>query len=54
MFQRKTVFVVGAGASTEVGMPVGATLANIIATRLDIRFRNNGAYFGPGEPAKPI
>ena len=34
MFQRKTVFVVGAGASNEVGLPVGSELAKQISSLL--------------------
>lgn len=35
---RKTVFIVGAGASKEVGLPIGSELTKSIATALDIRF----------------
>jgi hypothetical protein len=35
---RKTVFVIGAGASTEVNLPTGDNLKKIIAKLLDIRF----------------
>ncbi|MGO8061310.1 hypothetical protein ACC716_24295 [Rhizobium johnstonii] len=38
MFKRKTVFIVGAGASKEVGLPVGDELKNSIAGKLKIRF----------------
>jgi hypothetical protein len=38
MFKRKTVFIVGAGASKEVGLPVGDELKNTIAGKLNIRF----------------
>jgi len=34
MFKKKTVFVVGAGGSFEVGLPVGDTLAVLISDRL--------------------
>ena len=34
---RKTVFVIGAGASKEAGLPVGAELKESIATALDMR-----------------
>ena len=36
MFKRKTLFIVGAGASAEVGLPVGATLAKTIANILNV------------------
>lgn len=42
MFNRRTLFVVGAGASAEVGLPVGTKLASTIATMLDIRFDEFG------------
>jgi hypothetical protein len=38
MFKSKTLFVVGAGASAEVRLPVGAELKDRIATVLNIRF----------------
>jgi hypothetical protein len=38
MFKRKTLFVVGAGASHEVGLPVGSGLTKDIATRLQLVF----------------
>ena len=34
MFKRRTLFVIGAGASREVGLPVGAGLASIISKNL--------------------
>lgn len=37
MGQRKTVFVVGAGASAEVGLPVGTALVQMIASLVDFR-----------------
>jgi hypothetical protein len=36
--ERKTVFVIGAGASKEVSLPTGLELKNTIAKLLDIRF----------------
>lgn len=38
MFTRKTVFIVGAGGSFEVGLPVGDKLKEMIATKLNIKF----------------
>jgi hypothetical protein len=35
-----TVFIVGAGASAEVGLPVGSGLAERIGRLLDIQYRN--------------
>jgi hypothetical protein len=37
MFKRKTLFIVGAGASAEVDLPVGIKLAKAIASMLDVR-----------------
>lgn len=34
MFRNKTLFVIGAGASAEVGLPIGSKLAELIATLL--------------------
>ena len=36
----KMVFVVGAGASYEVGLPLGTELKKTISQNLDIRFEN--------------
>lgn len=38
MFQSKTVFVLGAGASHEVGLPLGASLRRIIADKVNFDF----------------
>ena len=38
MIKRKTVFVIGAGASCEAGLPTGAELRTHIAKALDIKF----------------
>jgi len=40
MFKKKTVFIVGAGASKEFGLPVGAELKNAIAYKVNIAFQN--------------
>ena len=40
MFLSKTVFILGAGASKEVGLPVGSELAQIISGKLNIRFEH--------------
>jgi hypothetical protein len=40
MFRSKTVFIVGAGASNEVGLPVGAGLKSDISHKIDIRFED--------------
>ena len=38
MFEKKTVFIVGAGASAELGLPVGSQLKDTIANKLNIRY----------------
>ncbi|MBL0317859.1 MAG: hypothetical protein IPP74_00900 [Alphaproteobacteria bacterium] len=40
MFRSKTVFVVGAGASKEVNLPVGEELKRKISQKIDIKFEN--------------
>lgn len=40
MFRSKTLFILGAGASHEVGLPVGETLKEQIADKIDIQFEN--------------
>jgi hypothetical protein len=42
MFKSRTVFVVGAGASNEVGLPVGSELRDKIAQKVNISFEKNG------------
>lgn len=40
MINRKTLIVVGAGASREIGLPLGSELREEISTKLDLRFEN--------------
>lgn len=40
MFRAKTVFVLGAGSSSEVGLPIGEGLKHEIADKIDIRFQD--------------
>ncbi len=40
MFQSKTLFVVGAGASNEARMPTGNELTATITNKIDIKFRD--------------
>jgi hypothetical protein len=49
MFHSKTVFVVGAGASAEVGMPPGAMLRDIIRKRFDLKQSYLGEFEGDAE-----
>ena len=51
MLPSKTVFVIGAGASSEVGLPVGARLKEIIADKLDLRFKHHQEPIGNGDLA---
>lgn len=46
MFRAKTVLVLGAGASAEVGLPTGPKLLNEIVRLLDIRFEYNRQISG--------
>jgi hypothetical protein len=39
MFKSKTVFIVGAGASQEAGLPTGAQLKKAIANKLNITYK---------------
>jgi len=48
MFRRKTLFILGAGASQEAGLPVGTKLADYISVLLEA---NNTA--GPTDPGHP-
>jgi hypothetical protein len=49
MFKSRTLFVIGAGASKEVSLPIGAELADIIGRRLNYRFQNNEPVDGDRE-----
>jgi hypothetical protein len=42
MFRNKTLFVLGAGASFEVGMPIGTKLAEEISSLLDMKWSYSG------------
>src|SRR6266853_1701782 len=49
MLSSKTVFIVGAGASSEAGLPVGSELKGIIARKLDLRFEHFSSPIGSGD-----
>jgi hypothetical protein len=50
MFKRRTLFVIGAGASAEAKLPIGSELAGAISKRLDIRFDDFGSrHVGLGD-----
>ena len=49
MFKRRTLFVLGAGASAEVKLPVGAQLAKNISSKLDVRFERGFNPIGSGD-----
>ena len=51
MLPSKTVFIVGAGASHEVGMPVGNKLREVISQKLDLRFAFTNKPIGDGDLA---
>lgn len=51
MFKRRTLFIVGAGASAEFGLPIGSQLASTIAGRLNYRQDHTGKMeAGEGDP----
>lgn len=49
MFKKKTVFIVGAGASAELDLPVGNALAKRISAKMDIRFEHGFQPIGDGD-----
>jgi hypothetical protein len=49
MFKRKTLFIIGAGASAEVDFPVGIQLARTIGKKMDIRFEHEFTPIGDGD-----
>jgi hypothetical protein len=49
MFNRQTLFIVGAGASAEVDFPVGTQLARNIGAKMDIRFERGFDFVGSGD-----
>ncbi len=49
MFNSKTLFIVGAGASKEAGLPTGNELTATIAKMVDIKFRNFEQFSGEVE-----
>jgi hypothetical protein len=49
MFKRKTLFVVGAGASAEANLPVGSKLADTISNKLDVRLTDEMNNIGQGD-----
>jgi len=49
MFHRKTLFILGAGASAEIDLPLGAGLASVIAQKMDIRFERGYQELGSAD-----
>jgi hypothetical protein len=49
MFRRKTLFIVGAGASEEFGLPLSTLLARQITNKMDIRFERGSKFIGSGD-----
>lgn len=46
MFTKRTVFVIGAGASAEFGLPIGSKLQERISDSLNIRWNDSGKFSG--------
>jgi hypothetical protein len=51
MFDKKTVFIIGAGAGVEINMPVGSQLSHTIADKTYIRHKDFGAELKTGDYA---
>src|SRR4051794_16871435 len=51
MFDRKTVFIIGAGAGVEIDMPVGSQLSRTIADKTYIRHKDFGPELLTGDYA---
>lgn len=49
MFKTNTVFVLGAGASYECGLPLGIGLSEVIRQKVDIRFDDFGRVARSGD-----
>jgi hypothetical protein len=49
MFKRRTLFILGAGASHEACLPLGTKLAKIIREKMDIRFERGFTPIGSGD-----
>jgi hypothetical protein len=49
MFKRQTLFILGAGASVEAGLPAGKALAQAIGKKMDIRFQLGNRQVGAGD-----
>src|SRR4051794_31412537 len=49
MLRSRTVFVIGAGGSFELGMPVGDTLRTLISEKMDLRFSDGWQMDGLGD-----
>jgi hypothetical protein len=49
MFNKQTVFVLGAGSSEEVGFPLGKALAQTIGRKLDIKFEHGFQPLGDAD-----
>src|SRR5262249_23859855 len=49
MFKRRTLFILGAGSSAEVGLPLGKELASAIGKKMDIRFEHGFNPIGDGD-----
>jgi hypothetical protein len=50
MFKKRILFIIGAGASCEFGLPIGPALANAIADKVNITAREFGEETRTGDP----
>jgi hypothetical protein len=50
MFPTPTVFIIGAGAGKDIGMPVGSELSLEIAEKLNIKHKDHSQELSSGEP----
>ncbi|UFW88959.1 hypothetical protein BjapCC829_10840 [Bradyrhizobium barranii] len=51
MFDKKTVFIIGAGAGVEIDMPVGSQLSHTIANKTYIRHKDYSSELITGDYA---
>ena len=49
MFKHKTLFILGAGSSAEIGFPLGKELAEKIGLKMDVRFEDGFTPVGDGD-----
>lgn len=54
MLEAKTVFILGAGASEEVGLPLGNVLLKQICALIEFQKNHNGVYFGDDQMRRAL